>query len=133
MMTTDGAPTPGRLDELLTAWSQHVDKIKSEVGLSGDDPAVIGDPRIWGAHDLPAALYIRDGIASMLADPRQVDDPGRRERLARIDETFRAITVDDQRELLGRLLNEDLGGRGWWWFRVPSTGPIADELRGYFG
>ncbi|MGW0806614.1 hypothetical protein [Nonomuraea sp. NPDC002799] len=115
----------------VEAWRLHVDKIDAERSLSNADPAVLADGRVWGAHDLPAALYIRDRVERALAEPGV--PWGARELVTAADEKFLAATRSGGRRVIGLLLNEDLTGTAWWWDRVPTSGPISEELHQLFG
>jgi hypothetical protein len=115
----------------VQGWRQHVDKIDAERSLSYDDPAVREDVRVWGAHDLAAALYIRDRVEQALAEPDA--PPQAREMVAVVDAKFMAGTRPGGRRLISLLLNEDLSGTPWWWDRIPTSGPIAEELNQLFG
>lgn len=117
------------IDELIEAWRQHVEKFVAESRLSGSDPSVQRDARVWGAHDLPAAFHLRDRIQHVLTH----DQPPTPEELGQIDDHFRSTTVEDGRLLIGRLLDEDISGRAWWWQRIPTSGPVVDELDKLFG
>lgn len=128
-MMTDPESRSGDIHELVEAWQQHVDKIDAERDLSGTDPSV------WGAHDLPAALYLRDRVQRALEDSNlAVQDRNQLSaEVSRVDQRFQTATVEDTDHLLGRLLSEDVSGRSWWWHRVPTSGPIVEELRRLFG
>ncbi|MEV6031476.1 hypothetical protein AB0L65_10030 [Nonomuraea sp. NPDC052116] len=108
-----------------------MDKIDTERSLSNADPAVRANPRVWGAHDLPAALYIRDRVEQALAEPDAPQEA--REVVAAADARFAAATRAGGRRLISLLLNEDLTGKAWWWDRVPTSGPIIEELGRLFG
>lgn len=114
----------GTLD-LLVSWALHVQKIDEDRA----KPAT--DRHVWGAHDLIAAVSLRSFLArclDRLPEPLEGKVAG---QLARYDEHFVAITREDDGRLLEQVAEEDLSGKPWWWHRIPDSGPIADELRGY--
>jgi hypothetical protein len=111
--------------DLAVSWDRHVDKIDTDRALASSDR------RVWTEYDLVAALFQRDFLKMALDRlPAQL-----RERLRLIvdatDEQFRSYTVDDPSGRIGQVGGVDLAGRGWWWRRVPETGPIAEDLARY--
>ena len=50
-----------------------------------------------------------------------------------VDDRYRSFTVEDPSGRMGDVAVRDLTGRGWWWFRIPSTGPIVEDLRSDVG
>jgi hypothetical protein len=119
-----GADKPDALG-LAVAWAAHVEKIDNDRALPWTDRSV------WTEHDLAAALFMRDSVANALGQLRK----DLAERLAAYvsvaDDRFRSFTKDDSGERLAKIAHVDLAGRGWWWFRVPTSGPIAQDLARY--
>lgn len=115
------------LGDLLVAWSGHVEKIESDLVLPDDDRSV------WGAHDLIAALYIRDriqeGTAGLDARLRKNVD----EFVSGADERFLSLTEADEQGSAEAVDGRTDAGRGWWWKRIPKAGPIHSELVQYYG
>jgi hypothetical protein len=108
--------------ELLAGWAAHVGRLKREaVAESGDDLDQ------WGAHDLLAALSLRDLIASgsRSADPETIVEIEGRARAADLD--FFALTRADERGVVRRFADRR-AAEGWWWARIPAGGPVRDEL-----
>ncbi|MEV8610006.1 hypothetical protein AB0383_19110 [Amycolatopsis sp. NPDC051373] len=86
---------------------------------------------MWTENDLAAALFMRDFVEDALAglEPELADRvrPG----VTAADDLFRSFTVEDPGDRMAKVAHIDLAGRGWWWFRVPASGPIAQDLAGY--
>ncbi|GAB7040138.1 MULTISPECIES: hypothetical protein [Catenuloplanes] len=114
------AVAPGRaLDAiaLLGAWRAHV------ATCEGDRPGV------RGARDHIAALCFRDWIAQVSA-LLPADLRGRYDRtVAVIDDRFKALTEPDVDGLVERAADFPDSMHDWWWFRIPRTGPVRDDLR----
>lgn len=107
------------LAELLGAWRAHVDIIQSEQEF---DPGTG-----WTAHDLVAALLIRDRIAEVLeAQPAGVRADAA-ESLAAADTVFSEMTVEDADGVVRRFA-ENLSASAWWWSRLPRRGPIRADF-----
>ena len=111
--------------ELAISWVSRVEKIDRGRGLPWTDRTV------WNEHDLAGTLFVRDFLQEALDGlPAPL-----RERLAVVvdaaDEEFRSYTVDDPAARMSRIAEVEPGGRGWWWRRVPETGPIAEDLARY--
>jgi hypothetical protein len=108
---------------LLIAWYQHVVRIESEMGLPDSDRSV------WGAHDLIAADSLRDFIARGL---EMISEGESRRRfnaaLGEVDSRFLSYTEADELGALSRLDGDEDRVRGWWWTRIPRSGPIRREL-----
>ena len=51
-----------------------------------------------------------------------------RQYVAKTDDLFKSFTAEDSGERMGRIAGVELEGRGWWWFRVPTSGPIVQDL-----
>lgn len=107
------------LVELLGAWRAHVERIHNELGFDRD----VG----WTAHDLVAALLLRDRIEDALAPQPAGVRAEAMEVLAGPDTMFSDMTVQDADGLVRRFAeNEDASG--WWWSRLPRRGPIRADL-----
>ncbi|HEX7659607.1 MAG TPA: hypothetical protein VF444_09015 [Pseudonocardiaceae bacterium] len=112
------------------AWEIHVEKIDNDRALPW------GDHSVWTEHDLAAAMFIRDFVEDDLRQLR----PGLAEKVrryvTRTDERFKSFTVEDSGQRMGqiagvRMTGRGMEGRGWWWFRVPTSGPIVRDLAWY--
>jgi hypothetical protein len=122
---TVAAGTESNAIELAVAWDRHVRKIDSDRALPRTDR------QAWTEHDLAGALFLRDRVehavdalpAPLALTLRGYLDPA--------DERFRSCTVDDSGERMARVAVVDVTGRAWWWFRVPDSGPIAEDLAQY--
>lgn len=109
--------------ELATAWALHVRKIDADRTMPPDDPGT------WGPHDLVAALYIRDFLADCVS---RLSAELRDKVITAIrpyDEMFREVTQPDGEHLVARAAALSLEDRSWWWYRIPDSGPMLDELR----
>jgi hypothetical protein len=111
--------------DLALAWADSVRKIDLDRSLPSTDRSV------WTEHDLAGTLFLRDHLQRALAQLR----PELRERMDRYvsvaDDRFRACTVDDPAHKMAVVAGVDLAGRPWWWFRVPDSGPITEDLARY--
>jgi len=111
------------LAALLQGWADHVERLVAEVGLDPDDG------RRWTPHDLVAALYLRDFVERGLRElPEELAALGRR-AVGPADAAFDAFTVPDPEGLLRAWIPDEPLGHGWWWRRVPASGPVAHDLR----
>ncbi|HEX4249106.1 MAG TPA: hypothetical protein VH008_14685 [Pseudonocardia sp.] len=111
--------------DLAVAWDLHVQKIDQDRALPWSDRTV------WTEHDLAGALFIRDALETSLAELPPSVAERMRGYIATSDEQFRSFTVDDSGDRIAKIACVDVGGRPWWWFRVPSSGPIAEDLARY--
>lgn len=115
---------------LARAWELHVEKIDLDRVLPRSDHTV------WTEHDLAAALFMRDFVehALKLLRPELADKL--RRYVAVADSRFRSFTADDSGERMAKIAGIDTAEistatRGWWWFRVPVSGPIVEDLARY--
>jgi hypothetical protein len=122
-----GAPGPDKPDAvaLAVAWANQVRKIDSDRSLPWSDRSV------WTEHDLAGALFQRDFVEDALNQLRPELARRLRAYVTVADERFRSFTGTDSGERMGRIARVDPTGRGWWWFRVPVDGPIAQDLARY--
>lgn len=107
--------------ELSVAWAQHVDRLAKESGskYSHEDD-------VWGVYDFVAALWIRERLESRL-----IGDATLREELsANSDEMFLQFTRNDDDGRLAEYIDPASTDLGWWWRRIPQSGPVADDLSG---
>lgn len=111
--------------DLALAWASKVRKIDLDRALPRSDRSV------WTEHDLAGMLFWRDFVAEGLHRLR----PALRTRLEQFvqqaDDRFRSITVEDSGRRMMAIAAVEPTGRAWWWYRVPETGPIAEDLAGY--
>jgi hypothetical protein len=106
-------------------WASRVAKFDADRALAWTDRTV------WNEHDLAGSLHQRDFLERAMAQlPAEL-----RERLAAwvagVDDRFRSYTVDDSDGKMAKVAEVELGGRGWWWRRVPDSGPIVEDLARY--
>ncbi len=114
------------LGELLDAWSAHVRRLDDEQSLSEDEKSV------WGAYDYYAALLIRSEIHSVMAQLSADVAEAVNAEVATSDDRFRSSTEADDEGVLRNLIQLVFGKHppddGWWWFRLPITGPARDDI-----
>lgn len=119
-----GEDQPDAID-YARAWELHVEKIDNDRALPWTDHSV------WTEHDFAATLFQRDFLEQALTRLRPVVADKLRPYVTRTDDRFRSFTEDDSGELMARIAGVEPGTRGWWWYRVPTSGPIAQDLAGY--
>ncbi|GAA1370309.1 hypothetical protein [Streptomyces beijiangensis] len=115
------------LTHLLASWKAHVEKLESDISLPSSDRSV------WGAHDLIAALIIRDSIQDGLG---ALDAPLRSRfdsLLSEVDERFTSFTEPDALLRIEKVHARPEGEREWWWKRIPAAGPAREEVILYSG
>jgi len=108
--------------DLVDAWSQHVLRLYSERGESFDSK-----PDAWGVWDLGAAYLIRDAVSAAL-DRAGADEPS---CLVAVDELLKVFTTERSPDWRA-LMNEERGA-GWWWSRIPSSGPVLADYHAAAG
>ncbi|RJO76773.1 hypothetical protein D5S18_11000 [Nocardia panacis] len=107
---------------LAESWEAHVEKIDRDRSLPWSDRTV------WNEYDLCAALLIRDRLESAI---RKLPEPVASKMnsyATGADERFMSITVEDSGKRMAAVAKIDLAGQGWWWFRIPDSGPIIEDL-----
>jgi hypothetical protein len=110
--------------ELIDAWAARVLKLLNDI----DAGLTTADAEAWSIHDLIGSFYLRDSIENSLSSVKGVAAGRRVASLEAVDRLFRGMTTEDAYGIV-RLVEQDGPGDGWWWNRVPSAGPIADEIR----
>jgi hypothetical protein len=111
--------------DLAVAWTLHVRKIDQDRALPWSDRSV------WTEHDLAGALFLRDRVENALNNLPSTLTIKLRTYVDTSDSAFRSFTIDDSGERMAKIASVDVAGRGWWWFRVPDSGPIAQDLARY--
>jgi hypothetical protein len=108
--------------DLLIGWSYHVDRIDAEMDLQGE-----AAHDAWNVFDYVAALIVRDFTADGLGllTGEALSEAGR--IVTETDEILKSLTVADGQGLLLNFAAED-AGEGWWWKRIPASGPIHEQL-----
>lgn len=110
------------LATMLRGWSRHVRRF-----VGGIHSTPINDAVIWGADDYIAALTIR----SMIEETRTEVPSGLATQfdawLDRVDAEYRDFAVPDEQGLIPRWVHDEVPD-GWWWHRVPPSGPILEDL-----
>jgi hypothetical protein len=119
-----GEDKPDAID-FARAWELHVEKIDNDRALPWTDHSV------WTEHDFAGALFQRDFLDTALSRLDPVVAGKLRPYVEKTDERFRSFTVDDSGDRMARVAGVGASGRGWWWYRVPSSGPIAEDLARY--
>jgi hypothetical protein len=109
---------------LIDDWAGHVLRLRSD---ALDPPAI---DKSWGMHDLVAALYIRDAVERSLTAVFDEEHQRVPFALESADELFRTFTFEDVRipDLIRKIEDESTEHRGWWWLRVPESGPVFEDL-----
>ncbi len=115
-LSTDGEISPYQVVHSLNVW----------IGLAAEISSYSAMP-----EEYIAAVCSRDLLQDVCdrlgrATPRSLVAPMRD-----ADTRFSRATVDDADRLLARFYNVE-AHRGWWWHRVPATGPLAAELSQYY-
>ncbi|PJI94691.1 hypothetical protein CLV34_0537 [Luteimicrobium subarcticum] len=119
--TPDGSSL--KFVDLVTAWRAHVRRIVEDLPLTEDDR------HAWGAYDLVAAMSLRSMVARGLLQDLAEKFPGAFRAISEADSTLLDITEHDEQGIA--VLLDDTGPRSadeWWWFRIPRSGPIRQEL-----
>jgi hypothetical protein len=110
---------------LAEAWRLHVAKIDEDRALPWTDH------RVWNEHDLAGALFLRDRLERTLNELPVALVERMRSYVAEADDQFRSYTVTDTGIRIAKIAGETTTEKGWWWFRVPRSGPIAQDLARY--
>jgi hypothetical protein len=113
---------------LVKGWAKHVDRLESEHASTR-----ASDAGSWTVWDYIATLLLRDRIAEMTA---LISDPlGSRIRVwveTKPDAKLYSFTQTDDSGIFARFASEvaeeDLFSKGWWWSRVPVSGPVHEDL-----
>lgn len=108
--------------DLIVAWKLHVEKFDQDRSLPWTDHSV------WNEHDLAGALFLRDFTEDALKCLTPSLAAKLRHHVDEIDALFRTFTSDDSGERMAEIASVDMEDRGWWWFRVPDSGPIAQDF-----
>ncbi|MEV5650234.1 hypothetical protein AB0L57_18460 [Nocardia sp. NPDC052254] len=107
---------------LADSWAAHIDKIDHDRALPWSDRSV------WNEYDFCAALAIRDYLNTAIENlPAPLSDKVS-EYVSEADERYQAITAEDSGKRMAAVAQVDRTGRGWWWYRVPDSGPIVEDL-----
>ncbi|MFX0573318.1 hypothetical protein [Nocardia nepalensis] len=107
---------------LADSWEAHVEKIDRDRNLPWSDRTV------WNEYDLNAAYAIRDYLESAINNLPAPLGTKMTSYVSAADDRFMSITVEDSGKRMAAVANIDITGRGWWWFRVPDSGPIVEDL-----
>lgn len=107
---------------LLLGWYEHVARMERELDLPDSDRSA------WGAHDLIAADSLRDFIARGLEMIPERESRKFSTALSEVDSRFLSYTEVDELDILPRLDGDEARPRGWWWGRIPCSGPIRRDL-----
>jgi hypothetical protein len=107
---------------LADSWEAHVEKIDRDRSLPWSDRTV------WNEFDLNAALAIRDYLESAMNNLSEILGAKMTGYVTEADDRFMSITVEDSGKRMAAVAELDITGRGWWWLRVPDSGPIVEDL-----
>ena len=109
------------LDEAISSWVAEVRRIHADLGVPGSDPDV------WGAHDYLGLLHGRTLIQTTIDRLGIAPAGAALLRLAEGEALLRSFTRDDKSGVLIRFARGDIGEE-WWWTRIPTSGPVREEL-----
>ncbi|MFI7669290.1 hypothetical protein [Nocardia sp. NPDC049526] len=107
---------------LADSWEAHVEKIDRDRSLPWSDRTV------WNEFDLNAAFAIRDYLESAINNLPARLGAKMTSYVSEADNRFMSITIEDSGKRMAAVANIDITGREWWWFRVPDSGPIVEDL-----
>ncbi|MGW4714528.1 hypothetical protein [Nocardia sp. NPDC004260] len=107
---------------LADSWEAHVEKIDRDRSLPWSDRTV------WNEYDLHAAYTVRDYLESAVNQLPTMLAAKVNNYVSDADNRFTSITVEDSGKRMAAVANIDTTGRGWWWFRIPDSGPIVEDL-----
>ncbi|MFB9690475.1 hypothetical protein [Amycolatopsis plumensis] len=108
------------LYSLIVFWRRQIAKLRGD--LSRPD----SDRTVWGAHDYVAALFTRDAVAEGLDLVRL--EPSTLAVVDVLDGEFMSCTEPDDTSLLTKVDDSVEPGSGWWWARIPVSGPARREI-----
>ncbi|WP_157163540.1 hypothetical protein [Nocardia aobensis] len=107
---------------LADSWAAHIEKIDNDRALPWSDRSV------WNEYDFCAALTIRDYLNSAI----ELLPPPLAEKVStytsEADNRYLSITVEDSGKRMSAVAKVDPNTRQWWWYRVPDSGPILEDL-----
>jgi hypothetical protein len=115
----------GRRFNWRGAWAANVEKIYRDRSLTA------ADLKAWSEHDLAGALFARDRLESGLRTLPVALQERMQGCIDVADDLYRSFTVADSGRRMSRIAQIEPTGMGWWWFRVPGDGPIAEDLATY--
>lgn len=111
--------------DVIESWAAYVVTLHSQRATTLEEL-----PTAWGMHDLIGGLYARTWLETEL-DKRKTGEGYRRLAVVEAaDELFRSFTRKrvDARALYERAQPGTSSEPGWWWERVPNSGPALEEL-----
>jgi hypothetical protein len=116
------------LSALIKGWAKHVDRLESE-----HSSIHASNPGSWTVWDYIASLLLRDRVAETTA---LISDPlGSKIRAwveKQPDAKLCSFTQADDSGIFARFASEvaeeNLFSKGWWWSRVPVSGPVHEDL-----
>lgn len=115
--------------DLIVGWAWHVTRLHAE------REYIRAEHRdYWNAYDYVAALVIRGmvvrGLDLLDADLRA----SATQAVERFDDLLRSFTEPDERGVVRRFSPDDADtdGQEWWWGRIPTTGPVREELESWW-
>lgn len=108
--------------DLIVGWAAHVTRLGREL-----DRRLAEHREVWNAHDYVAALLIRGLVERALDGLDEELRASASRAVQRFDDQLRSFTEPDERGLLRRFAAADAGSQ-WWWERIPTSGPVRDDL-----
>lgn len=109
------------VENLLIGWQQHIRRLHREAtGVAATDA--------WGMDDYVAALCLRDFLASAEDDLGPAHARELAEAVRGADHLLLSFTVADPDRVVQRASGIDAGS-GWWWARMPASGPVVEDMR----
>ncbi|MCL2849518.1 MAG: hypothetical protein FWE61_05685 [Micrococcales bacterium] len=110
---------------LALGWADEVDRFDRERTLPASNNSVRTE------HDFIGALFYRDMAEDAIRALPERLALKVRPYLETGDQLFLKFTVPDSGASVAVLGNTDVAGRGWWWFRLPIDGPVAEVIRAW--
>ena len=109
------------LSELIDGWCGHVLRFLKELQEHWENRS----DDVWGIDDLAGTYYLRDRIDALLAQHGGL--PPHALELA--DEVLRSFTIET--DFNWSTHTGQTAGAGWWWRRIPTHGPVSEQVLGW--
>ena len=106
------------LSDLIDGWCGHVLRFISERGKHWADHA----EDVWGIDDLVGAYCLRDRIEALIG--QSAKRPPHALELG--DQVLRSFTSEGDFDWIRHAGQS--AGTGWWWRRLPTAGPVSEQI-----